>query len=70
MITPDVKLYGTNDGVVHWGYPIAGLLLVCGARLKAEDGDVPWPSPPPTCLRCIAIVQEGKQGDAGPWSIK
>lgn len=62
---PNVALYETSDGVVHWSYPMAGALMVCG--LVVMGGYKPFPKKAPTCIRCIALVQTGKQGDRMPW---
>lgn len=61
-----VKLHATNDGVVHWAYPMAGQLTVCGT-LGSPMREEPWDAAP-TCFRCIALVQAGKHGDSLPWT--
>jgi hypothetical protein len=65
---PKIKLFATEDGIVHWTYPMAGQLTVCG-RLGEPQQDGPWLNTAPTCFRCIAIVQAGLQGDPMPWNI-
>lgn len=66
MAGPEVKRQATEDGVVHWIYPMAGQLTVCGI-LGSPMRSGPWTNAPPTCVRCIALVQADKQGDAMPW---
>lgn len=63
-MAPRIKLYATANGVVHWSYPMAGLLTVCG-RLGAEDGDRPFPGADevPTCVTCVVTVSKDLQGE-------
>jgi hypothetical protein len=63
---PQIKLFATEDGVIHWTYPMAGQLTVCG-RLGEAGKDGPWLNNVPTCVRCIAIVQANQEGDGVPW---
>jgi hypothetical protein len=68
MAGPQIKLFATEDGIVHWTYPMAGQLTVCG--LLGEPGrDGPWAPTAPTCFRCIALVQAQQQGDGMPWIL-
>lgn len=67
MSVDKVKLFICDDGLVHWAYPMLGVLTVCG-RLDTKgreraDGEFP------TCFRCMATVTAGLEGDLSLWRV-
>lgn len=66
MAKPKHKRFVTEDGMVHWAYPMLGKLTVCG--LFATEGRNAVNSAP-TCLRCVAMVQAGLEGDLTAWRV-
>ena len=66
MAEAKIKLFVAEDGVIHWAYPMLGKLTVCG--LLATDGRDAFNSAP-TCLRCVAMVQVGLEGDLTAWRV-
>lgn len=66
MVRLEMKLFETADGIVHWVYPMAGQLTVCG-QLGEPQYTGPWALAAPTCIRCVALVQLERHGDVIPW---
>lgn len=67
MSVDKVKLFVGDDGLVHWAYPMMGVLTVCGrldvkGRERAQDDF-------PTCFRCMAMVAAGLEGDLTRWRV-
>lgn len=60
MAKPKHKRFVTEDGMVHWAYPMLGTLTVCG-QSKTPGRDATDAAP--TCLRCVATVQVVHEGD-------
>jgi hypothetical protein len=54
----EYKLFEDRNGVRHWRYRFAGLLLVCG---QGRSGGREATDDYPTCLTCIMVLARDEQ---------